>query len=69
MTHHKQGKRTSGKQRRIAVRGVQRATPNVRKLSQALISIAVAAAEAEAQRDHRENSEPAATPSEADHGC
>ncbi len=38
-----------GRQRRILVRGVRRETPDVRKLSRALIELAMAQAEADAQ--------------------
>jgi hypothetical protein len=48
---HKQARSNDGKGRRhnIRVRGVQRAEPDLRKLSRALIELAMAQAEADAQ--------------------
>ena len=43
------------RQRRIAVRGIRRSEPDIRKLSQALISLALAQAEADAQAQQRNN--------------
>jgi hypothetical protein len=39
-------------ERRISVRAVRRDPPDLKKLSQALISLAIAQAEAEAQAEH-----------------
>lgn len=50
---HRGGKR----QRRILARGVRRDTPDVRKLSRALIDLAMAQAEAEAEATTRSKSQ------------
>lgn len=51
----KQTPQRGARQRRILVRGVRRETPDVRKLSRALIELAVAQAEADAQASPKAN--------------
>ena len=45
-------KRRYHKERRITVRGVRRDPPDIKKLSKALISLAMAEAERDAQAEH-----------------
>lgn len=56
-------KKTSRRQeRRFTVRGVRRNPPDMRKLSRALISLAMAEAEREAQAQQTAHDETTATP-------
>lgn len=48
-------------ERRVTVRGVQRHRPDIRKLSRAVIALAQAEAERDAQLDHEHSRRPRAT--------
>jgi hypothetical protein len=56
---NKKSKRTNGTapERRISVRAVRRDPPDLRKLSRALIALAAAQAEADAQAEHVQRDE------------
>ena len=51
MNRRKVTRKGSSQPQRISVRGVQRDEPDIRKLSKALIGLALAQAEADAQRE------------------
>jgi hypothetical protein len=48
----KRKKKSHSRERRFTVRGVRRDPPDIQKLSKALISLAMAEAEREAQAEH-----------------
>ncbi len=48
---HKRKRHTSA--RRVSVRAIRRAEPDAKKLSQAIIALAIAKAEADARASHR----------------
>jgi hypothetical protein len=52
MASKKARKRSGRPQRQISVRAVRRDSPDLKKLSQALIALAVAQAEADARAEH-----------------
>lgn len=56
--NHKTGTRGHRPERRISVRGVRRAEPDLRKLAQALIALAQAQAEADALAEHQGQTPP-----------
>lgn len=56
MTNRKTSRRGGSRERRISVRGIRRTEPDIRKLSQALIALALAQAEADAEEQLRKNS-------------
>jgi hypothetical protein len=58
--------RRRGRQRNISVRAVRRDPPDLRKLSRALIQLAMAEAEAEAQQAATKSDEEPASESSAD---
>jgi hypothetical protein len=51
------GGRGHRRERRISVRGVRRAEPDLRKLAQALIALAQAQAEADALAEHQDQND------------
>ena len=54
---NKQKRRSGGRPERcLSVRGVRRDPPDAKKISQALIALAIAKAEQEAQADHEQSS-------------
>jgi hypothetical protein len=57
-----------GRERRISVRGIRRSEPDLRKLSQALIALALAQAEADAECQKREEDLRAGQPGRDDAG-
>jgi hypothetical protein len=59
------GRRGSGRQRNISVRAVRRDPPDLRKLSRALIQLAVAQVEADARAEAKDSGQP--SPNEAAH--
>ncbi len=50
------------KNKHIKIRGKRRAQPNIRRLSQAMLALAQAEAEREAQRHHEASTKDAKTP-------
>jgi hypothetical protein len=54
MSKKKSIRKEGSRSRRISVRGVQRDEPDIRRLSQALIGLALAQTEADAEREQRE---------------
>jgi hypothetical protein len=53
MAKSRRVKKGGGQQRRISVRGVRRTPPDLRKLSQALITLAMAEKAAQAEHEHQ----------------
>ena len=51
----RKNKNTRGHQRRFSVRAVRRDAPDVKKVSQALIALAIAEAEKDAQAQHEKD--------------
>jgi hypothetical protein len=56
MSNRRKRRGTGRSERRISVRGVRRDPPDAKKISQALVALAIARAEQDAQTDHEKAS-------------
>lgn len=66
MTSKRRNKKSHSRERRFTVRGVRRDPPDIQKLSKALIALAMAEAEREAQAEQAARDAESAATSEGD---